>query len=377
MANISDQTRNEWMLKGTLSKKGYDWWWHSFTGTNERTGERKSFFIEFYTINPAYAKKEPMIVWHDENKRNQGFRPSYVMVKAGFWGEDKAQINNFYPWSEVRIKKNAPFFTTAGDCYLGETGTVGKVSVSKEEAEMHPEWMSDSGEMEWNLSINKEIAYNVGYGANSFFRKINAFEMFWHAEGMKTSYEGFVIAGGEKYIVTKEDSYGYADKNWGSDFTSPWVWLSSNNLLSASTGEELKNSVFNIGGGRPKAFGIALDSKLLGELYYEGEEYEFNFSKVFSFSRTKFKCRETKDEIIWNISQKRFGFKLVTNVICKKSEMLLMNYESPDGYKRHNRLWNGGTGIGELKLYRTNKYGRYVLVDRIYAKNVGCEYGEY
>lgn len=26
MANIHDITRNEWMLKGPLAKRGYDWW---------------------------------------------------------------------------------------------------------------------------------------------------------------------------------------------------------------------------------------------------------------------------------------------------------------------------------------------------------------
>ena len=56
--------------------------------------------------------------------------------------------------------------------------------------------------------------------------------------------------------------------------------------------------------------------------------------------------------------------------------MLFVNYESPDGAKRHNRLWNGGTGRGRLQFYE--KCGRdYVLVDDIAVANAGCEYGEY
>ncbi len=31
MVNKSDLSRNAFMLKGDLSKCGYDWWWHSFT----------------------------------------------------------------------------------------------------------------------------------------------------------------------------------------------------------------------------------------------------------------------------------------------------------------------------------------------------------
>ena len=49
-----------------------------------------------------------------------------------------------------------------------------------------------------------------------------------------------------------------------------------------------------------------------------------------------------------------------------------MNYESPDGLKRHNRLWNGGNGVGTIKLYKKGK-----LIDDIRCENVGCEYGEY
>lgn len=378
MSNISDLSRDEWMLRrGPLAKKGYDWWWHSFTGTNEETGERRSFFIEFYTCNPAHAKKEPVIVWNDPEKQAKGIKPSYVMVKAGFWGKEKAQLHNFYSYKDVMFKPFEPFAITVGDCFLCESGTVGKVEVSREDALNHPEWMSDSGSMEWNLSIDKKISFNVGYGAAKIFRVLNAFEMFWHAEGMKSAYQGYVICNGEKYIVTPKDCFGYADKNWGGDFTSPWIWLSSNNLCSASTGELLEDSAFNIGGGRPKAFGFSMDKKLLGQLTYEECDFEFNFSKFWTFSKTKFDCKETDDEIIWDITQTTLFFKLVTHVVCKKEEMLLVNYESPDGKKRHNRLWNGGTGIGVLKLYRRVSPFKFVLFDKIYAKNIGCEYGEY
>lgn len=102
----------------------------------------------------------------------------------------------------------------------------------------------------------------MGYGASKFFRSLNAFEMFWHAEGMKTAFDGWVILNGEKYLVKPETCFGYADKNWGGDFTSPWVWLSSSDLVSRRTGQRLENSVFEVDGGNPRAFGIALGRKL-------------------------------------------------------------------------------------------------------------------
>ncbi len=48
-------------------------------------------------------------------------------------------------------------------------------------------------------------------------------------------------------------------------------------MRSRLTGRELKHSVFDIGGGRPRVLGIPLDRKLLGAFYYEYQEYEFNF----------------------------------------------------------------------------------------------------
>ena len=65
-----------------------------------------------------------------------------------------------------------------------------------------------------------------------------------------------------------------------------------------------------------------------------------------------------------------------TEVFCRKKDMLLVNYEAPDGSKKHNRLWNGGNGWGIVKLYE-KKDGKSVLVDEIEATHIGCEYGEY
>ena len=39
--NKQDDFRDAFMLKGALAKEGYDWWWHSFTGQNEETGEEE------------------------------------------------------------------------------------------------------------------------------------------------------------------------------------------------------------------------------------------------------------------------------------------------------------------------------------------------
>lgn len=174
--NKSDLKRDYYMLKGSLAKKGYDWWWHSLTAYDKETGEEKPFFIEYFVCNPALAEEEPTLGQLPENQK-AGKKPSYCMIKAGTWGKNKKQIHNFYsmkyfdcPDDELNIR--------VGDCSLTETHMNGQVKVSEEEAQEHPEFMSDAGEMMWDLDIDKQIAFNVGYGANSLFRKLNSFEMF-------------------------------------------------------------------------------------------------------------------------------------------------------------------------------------------------------
>lgn len=76
--------------------------------------------------------------------------------------------------------------------------------------------------------------------------------------------------------------------------------------------------------------------------------------------------------IVWHVEQRTWTSKMITDITCEKKDMLLVNYKAPTGEKRHNRLWNGGNGKGTIELYHKGK-----LIDRIYAENVGCEYGEY
>ena len=370
MFNKKSYKKNEYMLNGSFKYKGYDWWWHSFTAYNKKTHQEKPFYIEFFIINPALCP-DRVVLGQSKEAKEKNLEPTYLMVNVGTWGENHKQLHRFFPLKDVRIKK-CPIEIKAGDCYLSETETYGKVEVTNPSKAM----MSDSGTLEWNLKINKLIAWNVGYGTSGLLRFLKAFEMYWHAQGMKSTFEGSIILDGEEYEVIPEKSYGYADKNWGRNFTSPWLWLSSNNIVRKETNERLNNSVFDIGGGRPKVFGIALEKKLLAGYYIEGKEIEMNFSKIFNPCETWFKSFEKNDKIYWKVIQENSKYKIETEVSCNKKDMLLINYEAPDGTKRHNRLWNGGNGTGTLKIYKKVKRD-LILEEDLLIFNVGCEYGEF
>ena len=365
------------MLHGPLRRQGYDWWWHSFTAICDETGEEKPFFVEFFVCNPDLAEEEPILGQLPENQA-EGKKPSYLMVKAGCWGEDHCQLHRFFAWKDVDMHMDAPYSITAADCHASEEALRGSISIQPEEAADHPEWMCDAGTISFDLTIKKDIAFNVGYGASKPLRDAEAFAMYWHAEGMKSYYSGKIFLNGTSYTVSPETCNGYADKNWGRDFTSPWVWLSSNHLVSRKTGKQLMNSAFDIGGGRPKIYFVPLDRRLLGVFYYEGEEYDFNFSKLHLHVKTEFSFREDEEKVYWHVRQENVHDVMETEISCIKKDMLLVNYEAPDGSKKHNRLWNGGNGTGIVRLYKkTGSDHDLELIDEVETTHVGCEYGEY
>ena len=95
------------------------------------------------------------------------------------------------------------------------------------------------------------------------------------------------------------------------------MWLSSNCLQSRLTGKKLENSAFDVGGGRPKTFGVALNRKLLGGFYYEGIEFEFNFSKFWILPRIKFKFYEDDAYIYWKVWQENRTSLMKIDAKCK------------------------------------------------------------
>ena len=104
--------------------------------------------------------------------------------------------------------------------------------------------------------------------------------------------------------------------------------------------------------------------------------YEYNFSHFWTLSQVQFQFTEGETHNEWLVHAQKPGSRMEVMLKCAKDEMLLVNYESPNGKKWHNRLWNGGTGWGEIKLYQRSGKTE-VLVDHISVHSAGCEYGEY
>ena len=108
--NKSDLDRNAYMPGGSYARRGYLRWWHSFVGTQEETGESRTFFVEYFIINPGLGSDQPILGQHPYFKK-RGFKPSYVMIKAGvFPGRASSdteklpgrELHAFYPISSLK-----------------------------------------------------------------------------------------------------------------------------------------------------------------------------------------------------------------------------------------------------------------------------------
>lgn len=93
------------------------------------------------------------------------------MSKAGSLGQGKEQLHNMYKVKEFNYKDN-PFEITIGYNLLRNDSLRGRIEV---DAANNPEYMSDSGSIEWDLRITKQLSYDVGYGSSKLLRSIHAF----------------------------------------------------------------------------------------------------------------------------------------------------------------------------------------------------------
>lgn len=372
--NQSDLSRNSYMLRGSLSRNGYMRWFHSFTGVQTETGETRTFFIDYFIMNPGLGSDQPILGQHPYYKK-RGMKPSYVLIKAGVFpdenGENSRQIHAFYPISSLKAAGN-PMIMQIEDCFYSENRISGFVEVSPAEAR-HRSFMSDAGWMEWDVEVHKAVACNTGILSGALFRAVNGLENFWHGEGVRSFFRGTVTLDGISYQVSPDTSYGYADKHWGRSFIRPLFQFASGRLSSSRTGRELKHSVLAINGCCPRLLFFPLRRRLMIQLTYMGEDYEFGFIKPFLFSKQKWEVKETNKRFIWHIMARNKTSVIRISCSCTKEQMMQLRYETPEGHRMKNPLWAGCAGTGTIQLYHRKKSGKE-LIDTLKIENAVCRW---
>ena len=370
--NKSDTTRNAYITSSALSKRGYQRWWHSFTGIQPDTGEERVFFIEYFIVNPALDKGEPVLGQLPYNKK-RGIPPSYVMIKAGAFGADAKQLHAYYSASKLRTATQ-PFVLAVEDNFYSENHIYGYVEVNYPDSR-RKSFMCDEGYMEWDLEVYKELACHTGHISNPLFCAMNTMKTFWHAEGLKTYYRGTVILDGVMYKVTADNCYGYADKHWGRNFNYPWLQFTSSCLISEKNGRALKQTALAITSCCPKFLCFPLKKKLLFQLTYQGEDYNFFFSSRGLRRRMKWNIKASSKRIIWRLvsQDKDIVIKLTGSFL--RENMLTLHYEDPGGCRPVSPLLADGNGQGKLLIYRKTSAGKQPI-DTLTIEKAFCIYDE-
>jgi hypothetical protein len=369
-------TRNAYQLPTTrYYRDGYDWWWHNLIAKHHETGELRPFFMQYYVMNPGLGGPEPVLPSREGP-------PSYSRLSAGTWGSGAVQIHNYFGVGSFKASQDVMDVAISGVNTANETHLRGSVSVTPEEAAARPEWMSDAGLISWDLKVDKQLQYSAGIATSDAITRLLAFEMLWHVQGMKAQYSGTITFNGQLYDVIPEQSYGYQDKNWGKDFTSPWIWISCNKLTSKKFGGPLPLTSLDVGGGQPRVHGISLGEKVIVAFNYEGKLYSWNFAKLGRKPPIQtINITETADDIHWYITSEDDTHqiikphKIVLHFGSAKQGMLNMKYYNPKGAVVHKDLWNGAHLTGTVDLYKWGRSREWELVDSFTGELGAGEYG--
>lgn len=372
--NHKQKNKNSYMLSGSLARRGFMRWFHSFTGVKKDSGEKRRFFIEYLIMNPSLGKEHPILGQYPFYKK-RGMKPSYVLVKAGAFpdsdGQDGIQLNAFYPISSLKTA-DAPFVLQIDECFYSENSISGFVSVTDKEAR-HKSFMTDPGNMEWKLSVHKSLSCDMGFVTSPFCTALGVLSSFWHAEGLQTFYKGTVCLNNDIYEVEPSGCRGYADKNWGKSTNDPLLLITSSNLKSEKNEKESKHTALAISGCFPRFLFIPLKRRLMIQLTYMGENFKFNFADRKNPSICKWKTKETKKRNIWQIKAQNKDAIIKISLNCTKDSFMKLLYERPDGTLPKNPVLGSGEGMGTLEIYKKMS-GALVLEDTLKIEDALCLY---
>jgi len=374
----------KYSLKGALRKNGFDHWRFVTSAISKSTNCERTFFIEFMILNPLVSPEECQLGFKSRFGKTEAdlqyalagtdsaktansetlVQPSFVMVKAGQFGDEGKQINAFFPFCMVEIGNNDFILKIGNDpktaCIISDDRTQGVVQVTKQSLVQRPEYMCQAGTMGWNLKFEKELPFTLPH-----LGKRNS----WYAPSGKANFTGTIVMDGEEFIVQKERSFGYYDRKWGREYPSPYFHLSSSNLVSLISGKLLEQSCLTIEG--------EMNGKLCVYCYINGERIEFNASKG-KFDLT-FDCIETPEDeegvkLHWTVSISDRVKVVDVDVFCNTRDMFLRDYEAPEGERKLLKVLGGGKGNGEIRLYNKVKKN-LILIEHARISDCICEYG--
>lgn len=372
--------RNEYKLKGSLRKCGFDRWRYVFNAVNPASGDERNFFIELSILNPAVSPQDAVVYESqvekmddsdlqaalsgnfDPQEHYEQVVPSYCCVRAGILGRRPRALAKCFPCDDFILQKNGAD-VQVGECLFSYSELSGSLTVTKTDLVKNPQPKSDDGRMSWNLK------YERVFDTKPVISKNN---ISWSATGIYTEFSGTVKFDGVEYIVSPESSFGYTDKIWGSDFPFPFVHISCPRLTSVFTGRPMPNSGFAVEG--------EFDGNCASSAKFLDDEYSFGRGKKIKKFTSIWSCVRTpsnsgSEELHWSVSLNSKKYILDIDVFCDVSELIVKEYSMTHGHGDVLRVLGGASAMGEIRLYR-QRHKTLELIQHAKISKAFAEYGE-
>ena len=374
---------NRYNLNGNKKKTGINLWRCFFNGVEKTSGAESMFFIEVELLNPQLSPDEPLLGFKPritikeddlqyalagtssaQNIKSENIvQPSYVVLRAGKMGMSPKQVCSYYSLKELKLTMK-PFSLLIGNKLFTDDKLSGFINIQEAEHKKHPEYLCDSGYVTWNL--NYEIIKDFCDGYQNKTDK-------WFPYGIKTSFTGSINFDGEEYLVEPRKCYGYMDRYWGKTYPEEWFHISSSSLSSIISGKNLFDSSFSIQGN--------FENKVSFMGVFEGSEIMFcansrkrSYSTVWNCSQTPESDTKSENRLHWSVSINNKNWVIDVDLYCRIDELYDRKLELPEGERRILNVIQGGTGVGEIKLFKRVKK---TLEQIEYAKitKAVCEFG--
>lgn len=374
------KTNNYKLTKTSLKKCGFDRWRYVFNAVNATNGEERCFFIEIEVLNPL-LNSDRVILYESQNENigaadlqaalagnielenaEEKPAPSYCCVCVGILGRNPRRLTRYIPVCEFSFKKNA-FNIKSDACIFSENSLTGIQEVTREDCRRLPlGTRSDVGKMEWNLKY-ETIFESAPVSSNKTFS--------WYASGIKTQFSGRVIFDGVEFLISPDNSFGYADKAWGEEMPCPFLHINSSRMISIFTGKMMRDSAFTLESN--------LEGKVVVLSRFGEKEFSFGPKKKIKKYDSGWRCVRSPsnsggEELHWSVSINSKKYILDVDVFSAVNELIIKDYDMPQGGGALLKVVSGASATGEIRLYRQIKKSLELI---LHAKIVSAvaEYG--
>lgn len=371
-------------LAGNKKKLKVNYWRFIFKGAEVHSGAEQMFFIEIELLNSTLSPSEVQLGFKTRTDLSEEdlqyalagtqsaktlgvenhIQPSYCCIRVCKLSDDTKQLCYYFPAKNI-VFQNNPFEMCIDGLVFTLDKLSGAIKISDDIKTTHPEMMTDSGEVSWDIRYEVNDERTDGYKG-----KKNR----WFPYGLTSLMAGKITFDGVDYIIDPRKCSGYVERYWGSSFPESWFHLSSGNLTSVITGKTLQNSSCAIQG--------IFDGKVSFVCQFEDFKLDICADSIKKQEAVVWDCTQMpeaenleENQLHWSVSIDNKGWIVDVDIYCKIKDLFNRSLELPEGNRRVLNLVEGASGTGEIKIYK--KIGLTLeQIEHVELVKVICEFGQ-